>query len=56
MREVADKAFTFLCRQQDPAFVEAVLHLGGRYAARWDEPQQQEGFVLPVWGDPAGER
>ena len=41
------EGFTFLCRQQDPAFVEAFLRLGGRYAARWDEPRLQEGFVLP---------
>ena len=47
MKEVVDKVFTFLCRQQDPAFVEAFLRLGGRYAARWDEPRLQEGFVLP---------
>ena len=48
MKEVVDKIFTFLCRQENPAFMEAFLRLGGRYAARWDEPQVEEGFVLPT--------
>jgi hypothetical protein len=47
MKEIVDKLYSFLCRQEDPAFLEAFLALGGRYAARWDEPRMEEDFVLP---------
>src|SRR5438105_14776504 len=47
MKEIVDKLYTFLCRQEDPAFLEAFLALGDRYAARWDEPRMEERFVLP---------
>src|SRR5438445_552809 len=46
MKEIVDKLYTFLCRQEDPAFLEAFLGLGGRYSSRWDEPRMEEGFVL----------
>jgi hypothetical protein len=48
MKEIVDKLYTFLCRQEDPEFLEAFLALGRRYAARWDEPRMEEGFVLPA--------
>ena len=48
MKEIVDKIFTFLRRQEDRAFLEAFLRLGGRYTVRWDEPQVEEGFVLPT--------
>jgi hypothetical protein len=48
MKEIVDKLFTFLCRQDDPAFLEAFLRLGAMYAARWDEPKLVEDFVLPA--------
>jgi hypothetical protein len=48
MKEIVDKLYTFLCRQEDPEFLEALLALGGRYTARWDEPRLEEGFVLPA--------
>ena len=48
MKEVVDKLFTFLRRQGDPAFLGAFLRLGDLYAARWDEPRFEEGFVLPT--------
>src|ERR1700676_4465282 len=48
MKEIVDKIFTFLCRQGDPAFLGGFLRLGGRYAVGWDEPQAEEGFVLPT--------
>src|ERR1700722_4354768 len=35
MKEIVDKIFTFLCRQEDPAFLEAFVRLGGRYRVRW---------------------
>lgn len=46
MKEIVDKVFTFLRRQEDPAFLAAFLRLGELYAGRWDEPQVVEGFVL----------
>jgi hypothetical protein len=48
MKEIVDKVYTFLCRQEDPEFLSAFLALGGRHAARWDEPQMEEGFVVPA--------
>jgi hypothetical protein len=46
MKEIVDKVFTFLCQQDDPAFAEAFLRLGGNYVGRWDEPECVENFVL----------
>jgi hypothetical protein len=46
MKEVTNKIYTFLCRQEEAGFVEAFLKLGGQYAARWDEPELEEGFVV----------
>ncbi|SRR6266545_483558 len=48
MKEVVNKLFTFLCRQEERDFLEAFLRMGGMYAARWDEPEQAEGFVTPA--------
>ena len=48
MKDVTNKVYTFLCRQGEPGFVEAFLKLGGQYAARWDEPELEEGFVVPA--------
>jgi hypothetical protein len=48
MKEVANKIYTFLCRQEDPAFVEAFIKLGSGYATRWDEPEQLQDFVVPA--------
>jgi hypothetical protein len=48
MKEIVDRVYTFLWRQEDAAFVEAFLKLGCRYAARWDEPQLRENFVVPA--------
>jgi hypothetical protein len=50
MKEIVDKIYTFLCRQEDPPFLEAFLRLGSMYAASWDEPRTQEEFVLPAKG------
>lgn len=47
MKEIVDKIYTFLSRQQEPDFLEEFLRLGEMYAARWDEPRIKEGFVLP---------
>ncbi len=48
MKEVVNNIYTFLCRQDDPAFLEAFLQLGSRYAARWDEPELIEDFAVPA--------
>jgi len=47
MKEVVNNIYTFLCRQEDPAFIAAFVTLGGRYAAQWDEPEMQKDFVVP---------
>ncbi len=48
MKEIVDKLYTFLCRQDAPEFLAAFLAQGRLYTARWDEPRLEEGFVLPV--------
>ena len=48
MKEIVDKIYTFLRRQEEPEFLEAFLRLGDLYADRWDEPRMEEGFVLPA--------
>src|ERR1700736_177467 len=37
MKEIVDKVYTFLCRQDETAFVKPFIELGCRYTARWDE-------------------
>src|SRR5580658_4703373 len=34
MKEVVNNIFTFLCREDEPAFLNAFVKAGGRYAAR----------------------
>jgi hypothetical protein len=48
MKEIVNNLFTFLCRQDDPDFLDTFLRLGSRYAARWDEPELIEDFVVPA--------
>lgn len=48
MMEIVDKIYTFLCRQKEPDFLAAFLRMGDMYAARWEQPQMAEGFVLPA--------
>jgi hypothetical protein len=45
MKEIVNRIFTFLSRQEDSAFVEAFVRLGSKYAARWDEPELAEDLV-----------
>lgn len=47
MKAVVNNIYTFLCRQEDPAYLEAFVTEGGRYAANWDEPEMQKRFVAP---------
>jgi hypothetical protein len=48
MKEIVDKLFTYLGREHDPAFLDTFLRLGKLYTTRWDEPQVEEDFVVPV--------
>src|SRR5947209_309337 len=48
MKDIANRIYTFLCRQEEPAFLEAFLTLGNRHAARWDEPELVQNFVAPA--------
>src|SRR5262249_43816500 len=47
MKEIVNKVYTFLCRQDDPAFLNAFMAFGKRSALRWDEPERVRTFVLP---------
>jgi len=47
MKEIVNKVYTFLCRQDDPAFLQSFLAFGKRNAVRWDEPERERKFVLP---------
>ena len=47
MKEVVNNIYTFLCRQEDTAFLEALVMRGGMYAAKWDEPEMRKDFVVP---------
>ena len=47
MKEIVDKIYTFLCRQEEPEFLAAFLRMGEMYAARWDDPLVDESFVVP---------
>jgi hypothetical protein len=47
MKEIVNKIYTFFCRQGEPEFLATFLQLGSRYAARWDEPELEEEFVVP---------
>ncbi|HEY7328636.1 MAG TPA: hypothetical protein VH592_13410 [Gemmataceae bacterium] len=47
MKEIVDKIYTFLCRQEEPEFLKAFLRMGEMYAARWDEPRMEDRFILP---------
>jgi hypothetical protein len=47
MKEIVNQVYAFLCRQDDPAFLEAFIRMGSQYAARWDEPELPESVVKP---------
>jgi hypothetical protein len=47
MKEIVNKLYTFLSRQDDPAFLKAFMALGNRYALTWDEPERVRKFVPP---------
>jgi hypothetical protein len=47
MKEVVNNVYSFLCRQDDPAFIEAFVRMGSKYATKWDEPQLVKSFVVP---------
>jgi hypothetical protein len=48
MKAIVNNLHTFLCRQDDPDFLDSFFRLGSRYAARWDEPERIKDFVVPA--------
>ncbi|HLN31388.1 MAG TPA: hypothetical protein VK395_26845 [Gemmataceae bacterium] len=48
MKEIVNALHTFLCRQDDAAFIQAFIRLGNSYTARWDEPELLQDFVAPA--------
>ncbi len=48
MKGIVNQIYTFLCRQEDPAFLEPFINMGSKYAARWDEPETTEALVTPT--------
>jgi hypothetical protein len=47
MKGIVNQVYAFLCRQEDPAFLEGFIRMGSRYAARWDEPEMPQDVVKP---------
>ena len=45
MKGIVNQIYMFLCRQEDPAFLESFITMGSRYTARWDEPEATEALV-----------
>src|SRR5690242_15205076 len=43
MKEIVDKIYTFLCRQEEPDFLDAFVRMGNLYTSRWDKPRLEEG-------------
>ena len=48
MKEIVNAIYTFLCRQEEAAFIEPFVQCGSSFAARWDEPELVEDLVVPV--------
>ena len=46
MREVVNKLHTFLLRQNDPKFIEALHRLAAPYVQSWDEPELLSDFII----------
>jgi hypothetical protein len=42
MKGIVNQIYSFLCRQEDPTFLDAFVRMGSRYAAHWDEPELVE--------------
>jgi hypothetical protein len=42
MKGIVNQIYTFLCRQDDPEFLEWFVTMGSDYSARWDEPEEQD--------------
>jgi hypothetical protein len=47
MKGIVNQIYSFLCRQEDPTFLEAFIRMGSRYAAQWDEPELVEDPAMP---------
>jgi hypothetical protein len=40
MKGIVNQVYTFLCRQDDPEFLNSFITMGTNYSARWDEPEE----------------
>jgi len=45
MKGIVNQIYTFLCRQNDPEFLNSFLIMGCSYSARWDEPETSDDFT-----------
>jgi hypothetical protein len=45
IKGVVNQIYTFLCRNDDPAYLESFINMGSRYAARWDEPEATDSLI-----------
>jgi hypothetical protein len=48
MKGIVNQIYSFLCRQEDPTFLEPFIRMGSRYAVRWDEPELVEDPAMPT--------
>jgi hypothetical protein len=48
MKGIVNQMYAFLCRQEDPVFLEAFIKMGSQYAAQWDEPDLFEESAIPT--------
>jgi hypothetical protein len=48
IKGVVNQIYTFLCRKDDPAYLESFINMGSRYTVRWDEPEATEPLVTPT--------
>lgn len=47
MKEIVNRVFMFLCRQNDPEYLDTFLRRGGLYVKNWDEPELTGDFIVP---------
>jgi hypothetical protein len=48
MKGIVNQVYTFLCREDDPEYLESFIAMGSRYAARWDDPELIQLFAMPA--------
>src|SRR5262245_50390452 len=47
MKGIVNQIYAFLCRQDDPAYLEAFITMGSMYSAKWDEPEPMKDIDGP---------